>query len=318
MRVKGGKPRKIASSSADVATVDWQASGADPVIAAAGDIACDPEDKHFNGGLGTATRCHERQTSDLLLKMDLTAVLALGDTQYETGAGSAFPLAFDQTWGRVKSLIRPVPGNHESRSPGANGYFDYFNGPGVADGIAGHRGQGWYSFDIGSWHLIGLDSQCSFPAKAPTLKDCAVGSPQETWLRSDLAAHPSQCTLAFFHHPLTSSGIRAFNVAVQPLWRDLQAAHVDVVLVGHDHAYERFAPLDANGAVDPVNGIRQFVVGTGGKSFTRPDYHKPGSQLRESSVFGVLEMTLGRGSYRWQFVPEAHRHFSDEGQDRCH
>jgi hypothetical protein len=250
--------------------------------------------------------------------MDLTAVLALGDTQYETGAGSAFPLAFDQTWGRVKSLIRPVPGNHESRSPGANGYFDYFNGPGVADGIAGHRGQGWYSFDIGSWHLIALNSQCSFPTRAPTLSDCAVGSPQETWLRADLAAHPSQCTLAFFHHPLTSSGIRGFNVAVQPLWRDLQAAHVDVVLAGHDHAYERFAPLDANGAVDPVNGIRQFVVGTGGKSFTLPDYHKPGSQLRESSVFGVLEMTLGRGFYRWQFVPEAHRHFSDEGQDSCH
>jgi hypothetical protein len=318
VRRDGRKLRRVSPRSADAATVDWQVRGADPVIAAAGDIACDPNDKHFNGGLGTAHRCHERQTSDLLLKMDLSAVLALGDTQYESGSAAAFPLAFDQTWGRVKNLIRPVPGNHESREPGATGYFDYFNGPGVANGPAGPRGEGWYSFDLGSWHIIALNSQCSYPTKAPTLTDCLPGSPQERWLRADLAAHPRQCTLAFMHHPLTSSGIRRFNVAVQPLWRVLQAAGVDVVLAGHDHAYERFAPLDADGNVDPAGGITQFVVGTGGKSFTRADYHKPGSQLRESSVYGVLEMQLGRGFYRWQFVPEAHRHFSDEGEQRCH
>jgi Calcineurin-like phosphoesterase/WD40-like Beta Propeller Repeat len=318
VRVDGrGKPRRVASGSADAATVDWQAKGADPVIAAAGDIACDPSNKHFNAGLGTARYCHMRQTSDLLLKMDLSAVLAIGDTQYQTGAANAFALSFTQSWGRVKSLIRPAVGNHEAKDPGAAGYYDYFNGPGVLDGPAGRRGEGWYSFNLGSWHLIALNTECQ-PSAPAAVNPCAPGSPQDQWLRADLATHPQQCTLAYFHHPLTSSGIGNFNTPLATLWRDLQAAHVDAVVVGHDHAYERFAPLDYTGAVDPVNGIRQFVVGTGGNSLNHHDHHKAGSQLRESSVYGVLAMTLGRGFLRWQFVPEAHRHFTDEGTQRCH
>ena len=317
VRVAGGEPKRVSPKSADAATVDWQVKGADPVIAAAGDIACEPTAKNFNGGLGTSSRCHQMQTSNLLLKMDLSAVLALGDTQYETGASAAYS-AFDQSWGRVKSLIRPAVGNHESRDPGATGYYDYFDGPGQTDGPAGPRGEGWYSYDLGSWHLVVLNTECSYPPDAPTTVGCAAGSPQERWLQADLAAHPSQCTLAYFHHPLVSSGLAAFNSAIQPLWRDLQAAHVDAVLVGHDHAYERFAPLNADGAVDPVNGIRQFIVGTGGKNFNVQDFHRPGSELRQSSVYGVLEMQLGRGFYRWQFVPEAHRHFTDSGEQRCH
>jgi hypothetical protein len=313
----GGRARRVSPTTADAATLDWQATGADPVIAAAGDIACDPADEGFNRGAGIATECHQRQTSDVLLKMDLSAVLALGDTQYESGAGSAFG-AFDATWGRVRSLIRPVVGNHESRDPGAAGYYDYFDGPGAADGPAGPRGQGWYSWDLGSWHLVALNSQCSWPTVSPTLTDCAAGSPQEQWLRADLAAHrSSRCTLVYFHHPLTSSGVEQFNVAVQPFWRDLQAANVDVVLTGHDHAYERFAPLDAQGRPDRAHGVRQFVVGTGGKNFTILDYHKAGSQLRQSSVFGVLQMTLRRGSYHWRFVPEAGGGFTDEGDASC-
>jgi acid phosphatase type 7 len=318
VRLAGGKAKRVSPNTADAATVDWQVKGADPVIAAAGDIACEPTAKNFNGGYGTTGRCHQMETSNLLLKMDLSAVLALGDTQYETGASAAFS-AFDQSWGRVKSLIRPAVGNHESRDPGATGYYDYFNGPGVADGVAGHRGEGWHSFDVGRWHLIALNSECSYPPDAPTMVECAAGSPQERWLQADLAAHPSQCTLAYFHHPLVTSGLRqTFNSAVQPLWRDLQAAHADVVLVGHDHAYERFAPINADGAVDPVNGMREFIVGTGGKNFDIQDFHRPGSELRQSSVFGVLEMQLGRGFYRWQFVPEAHGHFTDSGEQACH
>lgn len=313
----GGRARRVSPKTTHASAVDWQPAGHDPVIAAAGDIACDPADRGFNRGLGTADECHERQTSDVLLGLDLDAILPLGDTQYQSGAPGAYP-SFDETWGRLKSLMRPAVGNHESRSPGAAGYYDYFDGVGQADGPAGPRNRGWYSWNLGAWHMVALNSQCSWPGKAPTLTDCLPGSPQERWLAADLAAHPSRCTLVYFHHPLQSSGIVRLNVAVQPLWRDMQAAHVDVVLVGHDHAYERFAPLDWLGQVDRTDGIRQFVVGTGGKSFTLQDLHKPGSELRQASVFGVLEMTLREDAYHWRFVPEAGGQFSDAGNARCH
>lgn len=314
---RGGKVRRRSPRRANATSVDWQATGHDPVIAAAGDIACDPADRGYNDGVGRATECHQRQTGDLLLTMDLDAILPLGDTQYERGASEAYTV-FDQTWGQLKSLMHPVVGNHESREPGATGYYDYFDGVGRDDGPAGPRNRGWYSWDLGRWHMIALNSECSFPTKAPTLTDCLPGSPQEQWLKADLAAHPSECTLAYFHHPLESSGVPQFNVAVQPLWQDMMAAGVDVVLAGHDHAYERFAPINALGQPDPAHGIRQFVVGTGGKNFTIHNDHKPGSQVRQSSVFGVLQMTLGRGTYHWRFVPEKGGHFSDQGDGRCH
>lgn len=313
---RGGRARRVSPRTADATSVDWQSAGHDPVIAAAGDIACDPGDRGYNSGLGRADECHQRQTSDLLLGMDLDAVLALGDTQYESGKSGAYPV-FDRTWGRVRGLIHPAVGNHEARDPGATGYYDYFDGAGNANGRAGPRDQGWYSWNLGRWHMVALNSQCSYPGTAPALIDCAEGSPQEQWLRADLAAHRNRCTLVYFHHPLTSSGGYQINVAVQPFWRDMQAAGVDVVLVGHDHAYERFAPLDANGQVDPATGIREFVVGTGGKSLTLFDARKPGSELRQASVFGVLQMTLHRSSYHWRFVPEAHAAFSDEGDANC-
>jgi hypothetical protein len=250
--------------------------------------------------------------------MDLAAVLALGDLQYEDGAYSKFLAAFDPTWGRFKRFIRPVLGNHEARDAGGAGYWDYFNGPGVLDGPAGRRGEGWYSFDVGAWHVVALNSQCSHPPGTPTLTECAAGSPQEQWLRADLAAHPAACTLAYWHHPMTSSGLRGVNVAVQPLWQALQDHGVDVLLTGHDHGYERFAPMDATGARDGERGVRQFVVGTGGKSHQFVVEPKPYSELREDDTFGVLALTLRPNGYRWRFVPEPGATFTDEGANACH
>jgi 3',5'-cyclic AMP phosphodiesterase CpdA len=249
------------------------------------------------------------------MTMDLSAVLLLGDAQYNDGRAQAWSV-FDSTWGRLKPLIHPVPGNHEFENPGAQTYYDYFNGVGAANGPAGARNWGAYSFDIGSWHVIALNSQCSAsPAKTSGV-DCSAGSPQETWLRQDLAAHPTQCTIAYWHHPLRSSGFEAENTAMLPIWQALYEAGVDVVLNGHDHAYERLAPQDPFGVRDGARGIRAFVVGTGGKSLQGIRSVAAYSEVRKSE-FGVLEMTLGPDSYSWKFVKETGA-TSDSGANSCH
>jgi hypothetical protein len=318
VRSDGRSLRRVAPGAADARALDWQPVGADPVVAAVGDMACDPLSRVYRDGRGTVARCRQLQTSDVLLGMDLSAVLALGDLQYEDGTLAKFMASFDPTWGRFKALMHPVVGNHEARDPGMAGYFDYFNGPGVLDGPAGRRGEGWYSFDLGDWHVVALNSQCSHPPRTPTLAECAAGSPQEQWLRADLAAHPARCTLAFWHHPLTSSGLAGVNTAVQPLWQALYDHGVDVVLTGHDHGYERFAPLDPAAGRDGVRGIRQFVVGTGGKSHQPVVEPKPYSEVRDDTSFGVLQLTLRPAGYRWAFVPEAGGDFTDAGANACH
>ena len=284
------------------------AHAADPVIAAAGDIACDPADSGFNGGNGASTRCRQKYTSNLLVNAGLAKVLTLGDNQYDSAQLDDFNASYDPSWGRVKSITRPGLGNHEPGS--ATGYFDYFNGPGVADGPAGQRGKGYYSFDVGNWHLIALNSNCADVA-------CSAGSAQEQWLRADLAAHPSECTLAYWHHPRFSSGHDGDNTFMQDIWKALYEANVDVALVGHSHDYERFAPMDANGALDRTNGIREFVVGTGGAFFTGIGSAKPNSEVRQNTTYGVLKLTLHPTSYDWQFTPEAGASFTDSGSESC-
>jgi len=283
----------------------------DPVVAAAGDIACDPADPAFNGGLGTGDRCRQLQTSDLLLGEDLAAVLALGDTQYEDGLYEKFLNSYDLSWGRLKAITRPVAGNHEYFADGGAGYFDYFNGIGAFSGPAGDRDKGYYSFDVGSWHLIALNSICSQAG------GCGHGSPQEQWLRADLAAHPAQCTLAYWHHPPVVSDGMGWP-SMDAIWRVLQDAGVDVVLTGHSHQYERFAPLDAAGGVDPAQGIRLFIVGTGGKSLSRPRSPSPGSEAQSTGAYGVLLVTLRDGGYEWEFLRESGEPFSDTGSVACH
>jgi acid phosphatase type 7 len=290
---------------------------ADPLIQAAGDIACDTSSEFFNGGVGTPGHCQQKATSDLLVQATPTAVLTLGDNQYHVGSLSDFNASFDPSWGRLKPIIHPAVGNHEYGTTGARGYFDYFNGPGNQSGPAGDRDKGYYSFDIGSWHLIALNSECDRIARGPAADGCAAGSPQESSLRSDLATHRSSCTLAFWHSPRFNSGFRGNDAETQPFWAALQEAGADIVLSGDAHDYERFAPQDSSGNPDPA-GMRQFVVGTGGAFFTSWSSVKPNSEVRQNHTFGVLELTLHPMSYEWRFLPVPGEAFTDAGAGLCH
>jgi hypothetical protein len=319
MRSNGKRLRRVAGGRADARALDWQARPGDPVIAAAGDVACDPSSPYWRDGYGSGVACHELATSDLMLRMDLSAVFMLGDGQYEDGSLDKFRMSYDPTWGRLKALTRPVIGNHEYGTPGAAGYFDYFNGAGKLDGPAGRRGEAWYSFDIGAWHVVALNSNCSEVS-------CAPGSPQDRWLRADLAAHPARCTAALIHHPLvtsgegdtTANGEPASTPAVQPLWQALYEANADLVLSGHDHTYERFAPLDPNGAVDPARGMREIVSGAGGKNVQAAVAIRPGSEVRNATSLGVARITFHPTGYDWQFVPDTPGGFTDAGSGACH
>ena len=305
-----GAARRLFLATAVIAVVAnaSPAGAADPVIAAAGDIACAPTDPGYNGGNGTSTRCRQRATSDLLVGAGLAAVLPLGDIQYDSPSAANLKAVYNPTWGRVKSISRPVLGNHDGA--GAS-YFDYFNGPGAPDGPAGPRGRGYYSFDIGSWHVVALNSNC-------TSVSCGSGSIQEKWLRADLAAHPAACTLAFWHHPRYSSGHDGSHSTLNAFWSDLHAAGAELVLSGHSHDYERFGPKDANGKAS-LTGMRQFVVGTGGAFMTGLGTSRvAGSQVAQNDTFGVLQLTLHPSSYDWRFVPIAGRHWADSGSGQCH
>jgi hypothetical protein len=279
---------------------------ADPVVAAAGDIACDPADLHFNGGSGNALGCRQRAISDLVVGAGYDAVLLLGDNQYLDGALAKYRAVFHPTWGRLGPLLRPAPGNHEYGTAGASGYFDYF-GP-----AAGERSRGYYSYDLGTWHVVVLNSNCA------EIGGCGPGSLQLRWLREDLAAHPYACTLAYWHHPRFSSGLHGDDPAYDAFWQVLYEAGADLVLAGHDHNYERFAPQDPAGRADPEHGIRELVVGTGGRE-TRPfGTIRPNSESRNARDLGVLELRLRADGYDWKFLPEPGGTFADAGSAGCH
>jgi hypothetical protein len=278
----------------------------DPVVATAGDIACD-------SSIPGPDYCHQAATSDLLLATTLAAVLPLGDNQYPSGSLTEFQTYYGPTWGRVIAITHPAPGNHEYVTPGAAGYFSYF-GP-----AAGDPTKGYYSIDIGTWHVIVLNSNCDEIDPGPAANGCARKSPQEVWLLADLKAHRSaRCTLALWHHPRFSSGPSGGDAWYTAFWQDLYRGRADIVLVGHDHIYERFAPQDPLGQLNLTRGIRQFTVGTGGKSLDSIGPPLPNSEVLDNSTFGVLELTLHPTSYDWSFVPEAGGTFSDSGSYNCH
>ena len=217
------------------------------------------------------------------------------------GTLDQFNDCYDSTWGRHKSQHRPVPGNHEYITPGASGYWDYFGA------LAGAREQGYYSFNLGAWHVVALNTEITHSAS----------SAQVQWLKNDLATHPSPCTLAYWHEPRFSSGAGHGNdPSVAPLWDVLSAAHADVIFNGHDHDYERFAKQNPSGAPD-ANGIREFVIGTGGAPLYGFRATLANSEVRDNSTYGVVKFTLRTGSYDWQFLPVAMGTFTDSGTTQC-
>jgi acid phosphatase type 7 len=228
-------------------------------------------------------------------------IFTLGDNAYFQGTRQQFRDCYDPTWGKHKGRTFPVPGNHEYESAGALPYFEYFGELAI-----GPTGQGFYSFDIGGWHAIALNSS------VPT--DSA--SSQAAWLRSDLAANRTRCTIAYWHHPLFASGVNGGTPAMRELWRILYEADADIILSAHEHMYERFAPQDPNGVRDANRGIRQFVVGTGGALLSHPVNVHANSEVR-FSAFGVLKLTLFSDRYQWEFVPVAGGP-TDVGGGSCH
>ncbi len=271
-------------------------------IAAAGDISCP--------GLPVSlTQCQQKSTADLIQTLDPEIVLALGDIQYGVTGFDSYLNYYDKSWGEFKDKTKPSVGNHEYEESNAKGYFDYFNGVNNFSGTAGDRDKGYYSFEKNGWKLIALNSNCW------AVGGCDKESSQAKWLENELKDQ-NQCQLVYFHHPLYSSGLHGMNEMVRPIWDILYKNKVELVLNGHDHLYERFALQDSNGSRSD-DGIRQFVVGTGGRNLYEIKTILPNSEKRINDQFGVLELDLKDGKYDWQFI-SINNQVLDSGSDNCH
>ena len=274
------------------------------VVAAVGDIACKA------GQSVTSTTCRHAQTANLASAMSPAAVLALGDVQYNSGGLSDFQASYDQTWGIFNPIVYPVPGNHEYGSANAGGYFTYFGARAGNPAIGGY-----YSFDLGNWHIIALNTNCD-PGRVPG--GCGAGSPQAQWLAADLAQSSSSCTLAFGHHPRWASGsANGDNPELDVLWRLMADAGVDLFLAGHNHNYPRYTPLTANGQPDP-DGIREIIVGTGGRDISGLTQNGLDAEVEGfANTFGVLRLSLQPSGYAWDFITEPGDPQTDSGAAAC-
>ena len=265
----------------------------DPVLVGAGDIA-----ECWFGLVNWFDGA--RATAALLDRIDGT-VFTVGDHAYRKGRTSEFRYCYDSTWGRHKGRTRPTLGNHDYDTDQGAPYYAYFGAN------AGEPGKGYYSYDLGAWHIIALNSNLTAEA----------WSAQERWLRDDLTVHRTRCMLAYWHHPVFSSGAHGNGRRMRPLWPLLSEFGVDMVVSGHDHDYERFAPQNADGEADPLHGIREFVVGTGGAHLRDFETVRANSEVRNALTWGVLKLTLHATSYDWEFVPVADSTFRDAGSAAC-
>ncbi len=248
------------------------------------------------------------RTSDTMLSIAPNAAIVFGDNVYESGSLAEYNTHYEPAWGRFKALTKPIPGNHEYHMLSAAGYFDYFNGVGVQTGLAGERGKGYYSWNIGEWHFVALNSNFS-PGSA---SDTA----QLNWLRSDLAANTQPCTAAYLHHPMVNVGRHQGTASVKPYWDELYAARADLLLVGHDHNYQRYGKMTPL-QVPALDGLRQVVVGTGGRYLYPITRSHPSLEVVDDTSYGVLKLTLTANSYAGEFVPATGSTFTDTFSGRC-
>ena len=313
-----------AQAASDAASDAAQTGDVSVVIAAAGDISDPAIDD-------------QKTTSNLVIAGHYDAVLTLGDNQYNDGTGTEFADYFAPTWGRFKANIFPALGNHEySANPPASGYFGYFfgkdagpNNPRITDPGASDTSKGYYSFDLGAWHIIALNTNTASTENAACgVIPCSAGSAQEVWLKADLAAHTNVCTLAYWHQARFTAGCHTNDTDLGALWDDLYAANADVILNGHDHDYQRFVPMNTSGVADPQHGIVEFIVGTGGTTISCGTSGTPPSTLAksESGTFGILRLTLHPTSYDYEFLAAGDAGvssrdggaFTDKGTGLCH
>jgi calcineurin-like phosphoesterase family protein len=261
--------------------------GGSAILVGAGDIA-----KDGDGADATAR----------LLDGIPGTVFTAGDNAYSDGTAADFLRVYDPTWGRHRARTRPAPGNHEYNTPGAGPYYSYFGDN------AGPAGRGYYSYDLGDWHIISLNSNI----------DMSAGSPQEQWLRADLAANAGDCTLAYWHHPRFSSGTHGSSIKSQAIWQALYDAGAEIVISAHDHNYQRFAPQTPDGRIDAQRGLREFVVGTGGNGHYVFGSPIANTEAYNYDTYGVLKLTLSPGAYAWEFVPVTGATYRDTGSGTCH
>ena len=309
LRVSVSATNTAGSASAVSAATGVVGLASDPTVVAVGDIACPAVNP-------MGSDCKQGATATLAASQHPADVLMIGDGQYNSGLFSEYTSAgaYDATWGVFNPIVHPIPGNHDyTMSPTAAGYFQYFGTAANPQNTPG----GYYSFNVGTWHMVALNSNCS--NSNPSCSDQLAGATttaQTTWLTSDLAAHRSACTLAYWHHPRFASGFVGDSPGVGSLWTALSDAHADIVLDGHDHLYERYAQQDPN-AKATSTGIREFVVGTGGENLSPIVKKETNLQLSDASDFGVLRLTLHATSYDWAFI-NTNGTVKDSGTTACH
>ena len=307
---QAGLVTAASSGSATISASAGGKTGTSAITVPAGPPPPPPPGSEVLVGAGDIAVCGSTADDETAAVLDgiLGTVFTLGDNAYPNGSTTDFDNCYNGSWGRHKARTRPSPGNHEYQTANASGYFTYFGSS------AGAQGQGYYSYDLGDWHIIVLNSSNNCG-----IISCAAGSDQEKWLRQDLDANTKSCTLAYWHHPRFNSGSEHGNsTAVGPFWDALYQYNAEIVLNGHEHIYERFGPQTPNAVADPIRGIREFVVGTGGASHYSFGTTKANSEVRNNTANGVLKLTLSAGSYAWAFVPAGGASFTDSGSGTCH